>query len=83
MSRGLTCRCTAWKKSVTKCVYRKLQNVGRISERFDLPLLVLQKADALERVTFELVEDLAKAGVEYAEIRFASAAFRTGGAYPG
>ena len=40
-------------------------------ERFDLPLLVLQKADALERVTFELVEDLAKAGVEYAEIRFA------------
>lgn len=40
-------------------------------ERFDLPLLVLQKADALELVTFELVEDLAKAGVEYAEIRFA------------
>lgn len=40
-------------------------------ERFDLPLLVLQKADALERVTFELVEDLAKEGVTYAEIRFA------------
>ena len=32
-------------------------------ERFDLPLLVLQKADAIERVTFELVEDLAKEGV--------------------
>ena len=31
-------------------------------ERFDLPLLVLQKADAIERVTFELVEDLAKGG---------------------
>lgn len=40
-------------------------------ERFDLPLLVLQKADAIERVTFELVEDLAKEGVEYAEPRFA------------
>ena len=40
-------------------------------ERFDLPLLVLQKEDALERVTFELVEDLAKEGVDYAEIRFA------------
>ena len=40
-------------------------------ERFDLPLLVLQKADAIERVTFELVEDLAKEGVEYAELRFA------------
>lgn len=40
-------------------------------QRFDLPLLVLQREDALERVTFELVEDLAKEGVTYAEIRFA------------
>ena len=40
-------------------------------ERFDLPLLVLQKADAIERVTFELVEDLATEGGEYAELRFA------------
>lgn len=40
-------------------------------ERFDLPLLVLQRADAIERVNYELVEDLAKEGVDYAEIRFA------------
>ena len=40
-------------------------------ERFDLPLLVLQRADAIERVTYALVEDLAKEGVDYAEIRFA------------
>lgn len=40
-------------------------------ERFDLPLMVLQQADALERVAFELTEDLAKEGVTYAEIRFA------------
>ena len=40
-------------------------------ERFDLPLLVLQEEDALERTTFELVEDLAKEGISYAEIRFA------------
>ena len=40
-------------------------------ERFALPLLVLQRADAIERVTFELVEDLANEGVDYAEIRFA------------
>lgn len=40
-------------------------------ERFDLPLLVLRRADAIERVTYELVEDLAKEGVDYAEIRFA------------
>lgn len=40
-------------------------------ERFDLPLMVLQQAPALERVTFELIEDLAREGVTYAEIRFA------------
>ena len=39
--------------------------------RFDLPLLVLQTREALERATFELTEDLAKEGVTYAEIRFA------------
>ena len=35
-------------------------------ERFALPLLVLQEEDAIERVAFELVEDLAKAGLDYA-----------------
>lgn len=40
-------------------------------ERFELPLLVLQKEEAIERVTYELVEDLANLSVEYAEIRFA------------
>lgn len=40
-------------------------------ERFDMPLMVLQEKDALERVAFELVEDLVKLGLDYAEIRFA------------
>lgn len=40
-------------------------------ERFDLPLEVLQVASAVRRVTYELVEDLALMGLEYAEIRFA------------
>ncbi len=40
-------------------------------ERFDVPLKVMQTADAIERMTFELVEDLAKLGLHYAEIRFA------------
>lgn len=40
-------------------------------ERFDLPLLVLQQEDAIERVAYELVEDLVNLSVEYAEIRFA------------
>ncbi len=47
------------------------QSLHECLKRFDLPLLVLQEADALERVTFELTEDLAKEGVIYAEIRFA------------
>jgi adenosine deaminase len=38
---------------------------------FDLPIAVLQTADALERVAKELVEDLAADGVRYAEIRWA------------
>lgn len=40
-------------------------------ERFDLPLKVLQTADAVERVSYEIVEDLSKLGIDYAEIRFA------------
>lgn len=47
------------------------QSLNEYLERFDLPLLVLQKAEALERVTYELIEDLAKQGLDYAEIRFA------------
>ena len=47
------------------------QTLEEYLKRFDLPLLVLQEENALERVTFELTEDLAKAGLDYAEIRFA------------
>lgn len=38
---------------------------------FDLPLLVLQRPEAMERVVYELIEDLAGQGLDYAEIRFA------------
>ena len=38
---------------------------------FDLPISLLQTADALERVAAELVEDLMLDGVRYAEIRWA------------
>lgn len=47
------------------------QTLEQYLERFDLPLLVLQEESAIERVTFELVEDLAQEGLDYAEIRFA------------
>lgn len=38
--------------------------------RFDTTLSVMQTADALERIAFELAEDLAAENVRYAEIRF-------------
>ena len=40
-------------------------------ERFTLPLQVLQQADAITRVTFELAEDLAAEDITCAELRFA------------
>lgn len=38
---------------------------------FDLPIALLQTAEALERVTSELIDDLAQDGIRYAEIRWA------------
>lgn len=38
--------------------------------RFDTTLAVLQRADALERVTYELLEDAHADGVRYIEIRY-------------
>lgn len=47
------------------------RNLTEYLECFDLPLLVLQRPEALERAASELVEDLAGEGLDYAEIRFA------------
>ena len=46
-------------------------NQAELLTFFDLPIALLQTADALERVAAELVEDLAADGVRYAEIRWA------------
>jgi len=40
-------------------------------KKFELPLLVMQSAENLKRVTFELLEDLAKENYIYVELRFA------------
>src|SRR5438270_9098865 len=40
-------------------------------ERFDVTLAVMQTADALERIAYELAEDVAAEGVRYIEVRFA------------
>ena len=40
-------------------------------ERFDVTLAVMQTADALDRIAYELAEDAAADGVRYIEVRFA------------
>lgn len=46
-------------------------NLEEYLERFDVTLAVMQTADALERISYELVEDAAADGVRYLEVRFA------------
>jgi adenosine deaminase len=46
---------------------------------FDLPIAILQDTESLERVTHELVEDVASDGTRYAEIRWAPALHVAGG----
>ncbi len=48
-----------------------VESLEKYLHAFLVPLRVLQKESSLERVAEELVEDLAKSGIEYAEIRFA------------
>jgi len=57
-----------------------LRNYMRVSDarnledylgRFDVTLSVMQTADALERIAYELAEDAADDGVKYLEVRFA------------
>lgn len=40
-------------------------------KRFDLPGLIMQDRESLERIAFELMEDAAKENIVYIEIRFA------------
>jgi adenosine deaminase len=40
-------------------------------ERFDVTLAVMQTAESLERIAYELAEDAAEEGVRYLEVRFA------------
>ena len=52
-------------------VLDKARSVGDYLTKFAYPLAVLQDAEALERAAYELVEDLEKENVFYAEIRYA------------
>ena len=43
---------------------------AELLEAFDLPIALMQDAEALERITLELVETKAAEGVRYVEIRW-------------
>lgn len=46
-------------------------NLEEYLERFSVTLSVMQTADALERIAYELAEDASREGVRYVEIRYA------------
>src|SRR5687767_13202095 len=49
---------------------RDARNLVDYLSRFEITLSVMQTGDALERIAYELAEDLAKENVRYAEIRY-------------
>jgi adenosine deaminase len=58
-------------------------NLEEYLTRFDVTLSVMQSADALERVAFELAEDAAAEGVRYLETRFSPVLNGRAGLPPG
>lgn len=52
-------------------VNKDCRDLNEYLQKFDLPLKVLQTEKHIEQATYELLEDLAKQNVIYAEIRFA------------
>jgi adenosine deaminase len=49
---------------------KQVQDLNKFLEAFDLTLKVLQSADSLYRVAYELAEDVSKENVKYIEVRF-------------
>lgn len=52
-------------------VWGRAHDLAEYLTKFDLPVRLLQRADALARVAAELIEDVARENVRYAEVRFA------------
>jgi adenosine deaminase len=49
---------------------RDARNLVDYLERFEITLSVMQTANSLERIAYELAEDLARENVRYAEVRY-------------
>jgi adenosine deaminase len=52
-------------------IVRDARNLEDYLARFDVTLSVMQTAEALERIAYELAEDAAREGVRYIEVRYA------------
>lgn len=52
-------------------VWGKAHDLAEYLTKFDLPVRLLQTPEALSRVSCELVEDVSRENVRYAEVRFA------------
>lgn len=57
----------------------KCEDLNEYLEKFEIPSIILQTKENLERVAYELVQDLKKDNVIYAEIRFAPLKHLNGG----
>ena len=55
-------------------IVRDARNLEDYLTRFDITLSVMQTAEALERITYELAEDAAAEGVRYIEMRYSPGA---------
>lgn len=55
------------------------RNLEEYLHRFDITLAVMQRADALERIAYELLEDAAAEGIRYMEVRYAPVLNTAGG----
>jgi adenosine deaminase len=51
-------------------IVKNAHNLEEYLERFTVTLSVMQRADALERIAYELAEDAARDGVRYIEVRY-------------
>jgi adenosine deaminase len=52
-------------------VVRDARSLEEYLERFSVTLSVMQTGEALERIAYELAEDVAREGVRYVEVRYA------------
>jgi adenosine deaminase len=63
-------------------VVRTAHNLEEYLEKFSVTLSVMQTAEAMERVAFELAEDGHREGIRYMEVRFAPVLNTRGGLTP-